>query len=657
MTNHNQTRRLLALFIMLLPFVLAAEPAPLLPLEDFFRNPDKTGYAISPDGTQLAFLAPYESRLNINVREVGAEEARRITSETDRDIVNYFWVNDSRIAYFQDKGGDENARLFAVDLDGSHFKTLTPEGVRAGLIDELKDDPAHVLISLNERDSRLFDVYKLNLDTGDRELVVENPGNFASYATDHDGVVRIAMASDGVNVRVLYRETQDDDWTEVLFIPWTDEFNIVNFTYDNKQVWAMSSLGRDKSALVQWDPATREETEVIFSHPQVDLLSAHFSDERKKLTAVSFLAGYRTFVFFDDATERMQRSLEQRLAPLQVRLVDHSRDETKWLVATFSDRDFGSYYQYDSETDTLTHLSDQSPWIDPDNMAEMRPICYESRDGLFIHAYLTLPKGVPAKNLPLVVHPHGGPQARDSWGFRPEPQFLANRGYAVLQPNFRGSTGYGKQFMRMGFHEWGKKMQDDLTDGVNYLVDLGIVDPARVGIFGASYGGYATLAGLAFTPDVYAAGVSYVGPSNLFTLINSIPPYWEPFREQLYEMVGNPETDVDFLHEISPLFSADRIDDPLMILQGANDPRVKQAESDQIVANLRTRGVPVPYMLKSNEGHGFSNQENQFDANRAVEQFFAEYLGGRKEDAPDILEPLYHTPVELEKAEGTGNDE
>jgi len=623
---------------------LLAEPAPLIPMQDFFRNPEQTGYQISPDGTKLSWLAPFENRLNVHVQTIGEEAVTRITEETDRDIYSYFWVSNERIVYLQDDGGDENTHVFAVNIDGSDFAALTPfPEVRVNVVDDLENDPAHMIVQMNKRDPRLFDVFRLNLIDGELELLVENPGNFVGYETDHTGAVRIAYVSDGVNNQVLYREQPEDEWEMLLETSWKDIFSVAQFTYDNDKFWAITNLGRDKAGLVLFDPKTKTVEETLFSHPQVDLLSAHFSDQRKILTSVSFLAAYRTFVYFDPVMERIHRKLEDKLAPLQVRFADASKDEKKWLITTFSDKDLGSYYFYDVETEELTHLSDNSPWLNAADMADMEPVTYESRDGLFIHGYLTLPKGLEPKNLPLVVNPHGGPQARDSWGFRTTPQFLANRGYAVLQMNFRGSTGYGREFMEAGFGEWGQKMQNDITDGVHYLVEQGIVDPDRVGIYGASYGGYATLAGVTFTPDVYAAGVSYVGPSSLFTLIDSIPPYWEPFREQLYEMTGHPVEQEALVRAASPLYHIDAIDDPLLILQGANDPRVKQAESDQIVAALRAKGIDTPYMLKTNEGHGFANEENQFDANRALEQFFGKHLGGRVEDGDDILSTLYDT--------------
>ena len=634
---------LASLFVAPATAVVADSP-PLVPMRDFFRNPDKTGYQISPDGTRISWLAPYENRLNIHVRKLGEEDGvRRITEETDRDIFSYFWASNDELVYRQDKGGDENYHLYAVKVDGGGgVRELTPyEETRVSVIDELEEDPEHMIISMNRRDPRVFDVFKLHLPSGELTLQVENPGNYVGYATDHDGDVRFATASDGLNEKIYYRSAVDEPFELIEEASWKSTFSPLQFTYDNEKVWVVSDLGRDKDALVLYDPETRTEEEVIYQHPQVDLLSAEFSDKREKLLGVSFLAAFRTFVYFDEQRKDLHRSLEERLPGFEVRLADHSDDETKWLVRTFSDRSKGAYYFYYRETDELRKLADVSPWLTPGHMADMEPITYESRDGLFIHGYLTLPTGVAAEDLPLIVLPHGGPQARDSWGFRAQPQFLANRGYAVLQPNFRGSTGYGKRFMEIGFGEWGRKMQNDLTDGVRHLVDKGIADPERVGIYGASYGGYAALAGITFTPDVYAAGVSYVGPSNLFTLLDSIPPYWEPMRESMYEMIGHPEKDEERLRAISPLFHIDQLQDPLLILQGANDPRVKQAESDQIVTALRERGIDVAYLLKENEGHGFANEENRFDAYRAIEEFFADHLGGRVEEGKASLPELY----------------
>jgi dipeptidyl aminopeptidase/acylaminoacyl peptidase len=339
------------------------------------------------------------------------------------------------------------------------------------------------------------------------------------------------------------------------------------------------------------------------------------------------------YQFFDDQRRGLQERLEQLLPGVEVAVAGMSKDETKTLVVTYTDRSQGTYYFYDRATDKLTKLVDISPWIEEANMAPMKPVQYTSRDGLTIHGYLTLPIGVEPKNLPVVVNPHGGPWYRDRWGFNPEVQFLANRGYAVLQMNFRGSTGYGKAFWEASFKQWGRTMQDDITDGVQWLIKEGIADPKRVAIYGGSYGGYATLAGLAFTPDLYACGVDYVGVSNLFTFMNTFPPYWELGRKMVYEMVGDPEKDKDLMTAASPFFHADKIKAPLLVAQGANDPRVNKAESDQIVDALKARGIDVPYIVKDNEGHGFMLEENRFDFYRAMEAFLGKHLGGRVETA------------------------
>tara|TARA_B100000287_G_scaffold82009_1_gene74632 strand:+ start:1 stop:1062 length:1062 start_codon:yes stop_codon:yes gene_type:complete len=352
-----------------------------------------------------------------------------------------------------------------------------------------------------------------------------------------------------------------------------------------------------------------------------------YSRKRKVLTGVSYTVAKRDMAFFDSWRENIQQKLEKKLPGYEVGITSFSDDETKAIVVTYSDKSSGTYYYYDIEKNQLTDLGKVSPWLNEDHMAEMQPVKYLSRDGLTIHGYLTLPKGSSGKNLPVVVNPHGGPWARDTWGYRPEIQFLANRGYAVFQMNFRGSTGYGREFWEISFKEWGKSMQDDITDGVQWLISEGIADPERIAIYGASYGGYATLAGLAFTPDLYACGVDYVGVSSLFTFMESIPPYWELYRTMLYEMVGHPEKDKDLLASSSPLLHIDKIKAPLFIAQGANDPRVVKSESDQIVQALRNAGIDVPYMVKDDEGHGFYNEENQFDFYREMEKFLKKHIG------------------------------
>ena len=398
------------------------------------------------------------------------------------------------------------------------------------------------------------------------------------------------------------------------------------FTFDNKNLYVSSNRKRDKSALYIFDINTATETDLIFGHDEVDISWAMYSKKRKVLTGVSIYTSKQKYHFFDNWRENVQKDLEEKLPGVEVRLSDLDDNETMALVRTFNDKTRGAYYLYNTETKELSKLADISPWLDPLKMADMIPISYKSRDGLTINGYLTLPKDSSDKNLPVIVNPHGGPWARNRWGFNSEVQFLANRGYAVLQMNFRGSTGYGRNFKEIGFKQWGKTMQDDVTDGVYWLINEGIADKDRIGIYGGSYGGYATLAGVTFTPELYACGVDYVGPSNIFTLLNSLPPYWELYRQMFYEMVGNPEDDKELLEEISPVFHVDKIKAPLFVAQGANDPRVKQAESDQIVEALQSKGIDVQYMLKENEGHGFHNEENRMEFYNAMIEFLNKHM-------------------------------
>ena len=370
------------------------------------------------------------------------------------------------------------------------------------------------------------------------------------------------------------------------------------FTSDNKQLYVSTNIGRDKTAIVKYDVENKKELEKIYEHPEVDVTNLLSSRKRRVITGVSYTTDKSQYHFIDKQRADLQKDLERRLPGYEVRLAGCNREEDKCLVRTFTDRSRGAYYFYDLKSKDFRKLSDISPWLNEQDMAPMKPIKYQSRDGLTIHGYLTLPKGVAARNLPVVVNPHGGPWFRDQWGYNPEVQFLANRGYAVLQVNFRGSTGYGRKFWEASFKQWGKAMQDDITDGVQWLIKEGIADPKRVGIYGGSYGGYATLAGLTFTPDLYAAGVDYVGVSNLFTFIKAIPPYWKPYLEMIYEMVGHPEKDKDLLTAASPVFHSAKIKVPLLIAQGANDPRVNKAESDQMVEALKARGIEVPYIVK-----------------------------------------------------------
>jgi dipeptidyl aminopeptidase/acylaminoacyl peptidase len=604
-------------------------PPQRVPLEDFFKNPEKAYFQISPDGSYISYTAPWESRMNIFIQKIGEDSVSQITFEKDRDIAGYLWANNNRLLYLKDEGGNEDYKLFGVDLDGNNSKCLTCfPGVRTQIIDELENIPDEILIGLNKRSPEVFDPYRLNIVTGEMRLLAENPGNYVAWMTDHDGKLRVAYAiTDGVNQTILYRNTEDEAFKEVLTTSWRDIFDPQFFTFDNKQLYASSNLGRDKQEIVIFNPETGEEVESLYKNDEVDVDGLAYSRKRKVLTAAIYTTDKRNYYFFDEIAKARFEYLQSQLPGYEIAINDMDTAEQKFIVRTYSDRSRGSYYLFDSQTKALTKIADISPWLKEENLSPMQPVSYTSRDGLTIHGYLTLPKGYEPKNLPVVMLPHGGPWARDYWGFNPEAQFLANRGYAVFQMNFRGSTGYGKEFWLKSVKQWGRTMQNDITDGVKWLVDQKIADPKRVGIYGGSYGGYAVLAGLTLTPELYACGVDYVGVSNMFTFMNTIPPYWEPLRQQFYELVGNPKEDSIMLAEVSPVFHVDQIVAPLFIAQGANDPRVNKAESDQMVEALKARGITVEYMVKDNEGHGFHNEENRFDFYRAMEKFLAQHIG------------------------------
>ena len=601
----------------------------LIPLEDFFRNSKISSFKISPDGKYLAYLKPYKNRMNIYVRRRdGSEPERRITNRTDRDISHFIWKENNTLIFMKDFGGDENYHIFRVSVKGRDERDLTPfDQVKVDIVDAL-DQIAEdsILIRTNQRNKKIFDIYRLNIKNGNMEMIAKNPGNFTSWMTDHNGQLRVATSIDGVKESVYYRETEKEDFQKIMTTNFKNTFSPLMFSFDNQNLYVKSNLNRDKQVIELFDPRKKKTLFILFSHPEVDVHSLSYSKKRKKLWMAFYITWKIKRHFFDSEIKQIMEDLKLKIPNKEIILTSWNRKENLFVIKAYSDRSPGLYYLYDVKDKKLEKLDNPQPWINEEDMAEMKPISYTSRDGLTIHGYLTLPKGKPGKNLSVVVHPHGGPASRNIWMYHPEVQFLASRGYAVLQINFRGSLGYGRKFWMASFKQWGKKMQDDITDGVQYLIQKNIADKNKVAIYGASYGGYAVLAGLTFTPDLYACGIDYVGVSNLLTFMKSIPPYWKHMLEMVYEEVGHPEKDKELLKSASPVFHVNKIKAPLFVIQGANDPRVNKDESDQIVSALEKRGIEVPYLVKYNEGHGFRNEENRIEVYSLMEAFLHKCL-------------------------------
>jgi dipeptidyl aminopeptidase/acylaminoacyl peptidase len=609
-------------------------PAPLLDYKLFFKNPEKSGFKISRDGKYFSYRADFHGKQNIFAEPVAGGPAVRVTSDTSRSIFRYFWKND-RIVFQQDAGGDENFQIYSVKPDGSEHKALTAfPGHRCEIMDDLSFIPGmedQMLVSINKRTKEYFDPYMLNIKTGELKLLYENKENFDSWVSDNAGVIRMATKTDGVNNSYYYREDAKHPFRKILTTNFRESFNPESFDGENNHIYVLSNIGRDKVTLAEYDPASGKEIKELFADPDYDLEDVFFDRQKKSLAAVIWTADKMKYHFFDQEWQSMYDSLRKQFPDYQLSMTTYDDNRSKGIVWTGSDRRPGVYYLFDFGSRSCREVANAYPWLKEGDLAEMQTITYKTRDGLSIHGYLTVPKGIPAKNLPVIVNPHGGPWARDAWGYDSEIQFLANRGYAVLQMNFRGSTGYGKKFWMASFKEWGKKMQDDVSDGVQWLAQQGISDPKRVAIYGGSYGGYSTLAGICFSPDLYACAVDYVGVSNLFTFMKTIPPYWKPYLDQFHEMVGDPVKDSALLASASPALHTDKIRVPLLIAQGANDPRVNKNESDQIVEGLKKRGIDVEYIVKNNEGHGFANEDNRFEFYGAMERFFDKHLKTKQE--------------------------
>lgn len=645
-----------------LALILTAVPAhadlpPLIPRDVLFAPPERTDPQISPDGRLFAYIAPDSSGIrNVFVRPLDGGEPQRLTRDAKRGLFGYTWSADARyVLYVQDRDGDENWHLYATDVTSGATRDLTPyPGVRAGKPMVDARHPGVVLAPMNRRDPRVMDMYRIDLESGEATLAAENPGGVIEWVADDDFVLRAVAAIDTAGSAVIrVRDSAEAPWRDLLRWPFEeagfDRFQrIIGFSNGGRALLVQSCIGSSTTGIVEVDLATGGQEEVVPADPEFDLwnmddFTAEFMPaalmRHPKTGAIQAWAVHSMVPEWRTNDPALQKDFARIRAfrPGVFQVVSRDSADTRWIVDMWSDTSPGGYWLYERKTGAFELLFHAQPGFDAYTFAAMKPVRYVARDGLGIHALLTLPAGVPPRGLPMIVLPHGGPWHRDTWGFNPEVQWLANRGYAVIQPQFRGSTGFGNAFVAASTGEIGPgAMLHDLSDAVAWAVQEGIADPARVAIMGGSYGGFATLCGLAFTPDLYACGVDVVGPSNLRTLLQSFPPYWAPRMKRWTSRVGDVLSDDALNQRLSPLFHVERIRAPLLIGHGANDVRVKIEESNQVVAAMRRNGRDVTYVVYPDEGHGFGRDANVRDFNARVEAFLAQHLGGRAEPAGDV---------------------
>lgn len=625
-----------ALGALILAFALLSScgrrGAEIIPTSVLFGPPEKTQARIAPDGDRLAYIAPLDGVANVWVRTLGEVDDRPVTDDAGRGVPMFFWADDGeQIVYLSDSGGGGAWRLHSVAVDSGEKRDLIPhDGAQVRIIDRSSRLPNTVIIGMNLRDPRLFDVYRLDLETGDVTMVGTNPGNIVGWLCDYDLQVRGAMAAvrEG-GFEFMVRSAEGAPWESL--VTWHPEDNLssgpVGFTKDGRSAYLIDSRGSNAGRLVAMDVATRD-VSVIAADPLYDVEDVMINPDTQRVEAVAFTRARTEWSVIDDAV-RADFDAIRGLDEGDFKVISRDTADVTWLVAFAKDAGPASYYVLDRNTKRGTFLFEETPELAEHALAPMEPISFESRDGLTIHGYITYPLGLGRANLPMVLNVHGGPWLRDTWGYDAEAQWLANRGYAHLQVNFRGSAGYGKAFVNAGNKEWGGKMHEDLVDAVSWAVEQGIADPGRVAIYGGSYGGYAALVGAAFTPEVFACAVSMMGPSNLISFVGSVPPYWEPMLDVAHRRIGDPATEEQLLRERSPFFSADKITIPLLVAQGGRDPRVRREETESMLDVVTASGVDCEYVLFPDEAHGFSSLDNKLRFCEAVERFLAKHLGGR----------------------------
>ncbi|MVN90246.1 S9 family peptidase [Mucilaginibacter aquatilis] len=619
----------LILIVILLPafFSCQEEDRRQIPISDFFKTPDKSFLKISPDGKYLSYLKPYKDRQNLFIQSLEDGKERMATSFTDNPVRDYFWTFNNQLVFSQDVTEMDEVKMYALDVNTLQVRTLLSQTkTRIRLLNRSRQNPDVVTIIMNKRNPATFDVYRLNVKTNELTLYITNPGNITEWYTDNNGKILLAKASDGVDETILFRSNEQAQFKPIIKNNFKNKVDPVAFTNTGNTFYALSNVNRDKSALVEINALTGREQKVIYATDKADIMDVGYSRNKRRLEYAGWEDAKPHKHFLNTEAGNMFSDLKKKLSNGAVKFVDRDTAETKFVITTYTDRNPGTSYLYEKSTGKLTQLSNLNTSFKPEELCAMKPVSFKAGDGLLINGYLTLPLGDKDKDLPVVVMPHDGPWNRNNWGYSAEVQFLANRGYAVFQINYRGSTGYGKKFMSAGFKQVGGKIQSDINDGVQWLIKEGIADPKKIAIMGARFGGFSALYGMSFHPKTYNCAIVQYGLINFFNYLKDVPPFLKPRLQMTYEMVGNPETDADVFRAISPVFHADKIKSPLLIFQGAKDPRANISELNQFVRALQKNNVSVKYVLKDNERNFFKSEHNRMAMYTDIEKFLSTHM-------------------------------
>ncbi|PWK76437.1 dipeptidyl aminopeptidase/acylaminoacyl peptidase [Mucilaginibacter oryzae] len=619
----SRTRFFLLITAIITCFSCNGNKVRRIPIIDFFKTPERSVYKISPDGKYVSYLKPYKDKQNIFIQSLADGKEHMATSFADYSVRgDYFWTYANQLVFSQDLIATDSVKMYALDVASNRMHTILSLGnVRIGLVNRNRQQPDIITIKTNERDPANFDVYRLNIKTGEMKTYLLNPGNITEWFADADGRIRLERASDGVNETILFRPDEDAPFKPIIENNFKNTVRPIAFTGIKNYFYALSNVNRDKTALVEINAEDGKEVRTIFDCAKADITWVDYSKNKRRIELAGWDEAMPRKHFLAPDMEQVYNIIQQQLKGNQIRVVDRDSSENKFIVNTYTDRNPGSYYLYEKSTGKLNKLGDVNSSLLPNELCEMKPISFKARDGLLINGYLTLPLGNKKDDYPVVVMPHDGPWGRDLWGYDEQVQFLANRGYAVFQVNYRGSTGYGKAFRSAGYKQVGGKIQDDITDGVHWLIDTKIANPKKIAIFGGRFGGFSALYGVSFHPELYNCAVVQYGLINFFTYIKDAPPFVKPYLKMVYEMVGNPETDADQLRAISPVFHTDKIKVPLIIFQGAKDQRANISELNQFVRELRKRNVDVKYFLKPNERAYFRSEHNRMEMYTEIEKF------------------------------------